>query len=266
MSEPILRWAGSKKRLLPILRRATPAKFKRYVEPFVGSAVNFLELPKHDAVLADLNSEIIHAYEMVRRFPKAVWQRTAALPKTQAQYYKLRSLHPDTLGRFDRAVRFIYLNRFCFNGVYRTNREGHFNVSRGKGHLFVPPLERFLEFSERLQQCELVCEDFEKVVGLAKRGDYAYLDPPYAERGKRDRGEYGIGTFRENDEKRLVEVLKCADERGVKILLSYTNSPVINRELAGWHFKHIQVQRNVAGFTGARNKVSEVLVSNYRWE
>lgn len=132
MAEPILRWAGSKKKLLSVLSSAAPSTFKRYVEPFVGSAVLFLELDPSKAVLSDINTGLIETYENIRAHPRAVWNRVSDMPLEESFYYDLRSQDADSLKTLDRAARFVYLNRFCFNGVYRTNRQGLFNVSRGK--------------------------------------------------------------------------------------------------------------------------------------
>lgn len=265
MTAPILRWAGSKKRLLPLLESATPEKFSRYIEPFVGSGVLFLKLNRSRAILGDINKDLIETYETVRDHYRAVWNRLDAMPESEDFYYELRAQSPHTLKAFDRAARFIYLNRYCFNGVYRTNRQGHFNVSRGKGHLYIPEYSVFKEFSARISNADLTCADFEVVVDRAGRGDFVYLDPPYAESGKRDRGEYGLGSFKEEDLYRLAGALLRADRRGAKILLSYTTSKVLRRELDGWKFFNVTVQRNVAGFASDRRVAEELLISNYEW-
>lgn len=265
MTEPILRWAGSKKKLVPLLSAATPRGFTRYVEPFVGSAVLFLKLGAKSALLGDMNVDLIDTYRTVRDHPRAVWNRVSSMGQEPAYYYALRSENPASLSVLDRAARFIYLNRFCFNGVYRTNRAGMFNVARGKGHLFVPGLNVFMEMAKALQRAELTCVDFESVVDRTVRGDFLYLDPPYALGGKRDRGEYGIGSFREPDESRLVDAIQKASKRGVKVLLSYTPSQNVTQRLDGWKVHDLSVARNVAGFAGSRRQAKEILVSNYDW-
>lgn len=263
MTEPLLRWAGSKKKLVPALLRAAPAEYDRYVEPFAGSAVLYLKLSDTPALLGDLNADLIDAYETVRSHHKRVWSRVAAMETTDDFYYQLRAVNPTSLGKLDRAARFIYLNRFCFNGVYRTNRDGQFNVSRGKGHLFVPPLEVFAAFARKLASATLHCGDFEGVLDQTGKGDFLYLDPPYSLDGKRDRGEYGPGAFRDVDERRLADSVLAASERGAKILLSYSPSRTLVRQLRGWKVSRISVVRNVAGFTSARRLADEILVSNY---
>lgn len=263
MAEPILRWAGSKKKLVPALLAMAPRKFNRYVEPFVGSAVLWLTVPERPAVLGDLNADLIETYKVVRRCPHAIWTRLTQMPTDESFYYELRGVNPEHLGIYDRVARFIYLNRFCFNGVYRTNREGRFNVARGQGHLYIPSEAVFAAFSERLRNTELLHGDFEHTVAQADRDDFVYLDPPYAEPGKRNRGEYGPGSFTELDLIRLVATLRRASDKGAKVLLSYTDSQVLREHLHDWNFQTVSVQRNVAGFARDRKKVTELLISNY---
>jgi len=263
---PILRWAGSKKKLLPHLRAAAPTSFRRYIEPFVGSGVLFLLLEPKSAILSDLNEHLIQAYEVVRSRPKKVWNLLMSWPATEEFYYSLRACEAESLDEFTRAARFIYLNRYCFNGVYRTNLDGNFNVSRGKGNLGIPEWPVFSAFADRLSAIKLKHCDFEKTVNRAGSNDFVYLDPPYAELGKRDRGEYGAGTFRSGDVTRLIESILRADERGAKILLSYSADQIDLRNLRGWHVHELTVMRNVSGFTGSRRHAHEVLISNYEWK
>ena len=129
---PFLRWAGSKRKLLSKLRPYWDrGSFQRYVEPFMGSACLFFELQPRRAILGDTNRPLVETFQAVARYPKAISQRLARLPRDEATYYKMRSLESDTLSYLDRAVRFVFLNRYCFNGIYRTNSRGEFNVPYG---------------------------------------------------------------------------------------------------------------------------------------
>lgn len=265
MADPILRWAGSKRKLLPLLTAATPARFSRYAEPFVGSAVLFLQLNSPDALLGDLNSDLIDTYLTIKEHPRAVWNRVIAMSHEPEFYYQLRSRKPEDLNPLERAARFVYLNRFCFNGVYRTNKQGNFNVPRGNGKLSIPTLQTFNHFSKSIRNAEIKCGDFEELVAKTKQGDFLYLDPPYALGEKRDRGEYGAGSFRENDELRLIKSIKKSSNRGVKVLLSYSPSPFVLESLNDWQIHRLSVTRSVAGFSGSRRTADEVLISNYKW-
>lgn len=115
--EPLLRWAGSKKKLLPVLLAAAPEHAERYIEPFAGSAVLFLRLGAGNAILGDLNESLIETYRIVQRFPRAVWERASMLGDTPDDYYAIRAVPREHLNAFERAAQFVYLNRYCFNGV-----------------------------------------------------------------------------------------------------------------------------------------------------
>lgn len=262
---PLLRWAGSKKKLLPTLRSASPAKFTTYIEPFVGSGVLFLLLQPKKAILSDLNPHLVQAYEAVRAFPEVIWDILMGWPDSEEFYYELRAADISALDENARAARFVYLNRYCFNGVYRTNLQGNFNVARGKGNLGIPDWDIFEAFAARIKNVVLSNCDFESTIDRAKRGDFLYLDPPYAEPGKRDRGEYGVGTFKQADISRLLKAMKRADKRGVSVLLSYSAHQIDIAELRDWHVHPLTVMRNVSGFTGSRRQAHEVLISNYQW-
>ena len=265
LGAPVLRWAGSKKKLLPILVAATPKNIGTYVEAFAGSAVLSLRTPATSRVLNDLNSDLVDAYRTLRQRPVKLWAHLASLPDDEETYYRIRAQDPTELNKFDRAARFIYLNRFCFNGVYRTNRKGQFNVSRGSGNLGIPSKSTFVQFARHIKTADLLSEDFEAAAGRASRGDFLYLDPPYALGGKRDRGEYGCASFKEVDEARLVETMLKGSKRGAKILLSYSPSESVIGALRDWSVTYLEVARNVAGFAGGRRRATEVLISNYSW-
>ncbi len=263
---PLLRWAGSKKKLLPVLLAAVPNNVERYIEPFAGSAVLFLRINTGKAILGDLNQSLIETYRIVQHYPRAVWERASKLGDSPDDYYAIRAIPRDSLNAFERAAQFVYLNRYCFNGVYRTNQAGQFNVSRGKGHLFMPELAAFKAFAKRLEAAKLQCSDFEEILSEAGQGDFVYLDPPYALGGKRDRGEYGCNAFREKDECRLIASLNDADRRGAKVLLSYTPTTTVLEGLKSWRRHDLTVTRNVAGFASARRSADEILLSNYDWK
>lgn len=265
VEQPILRWAGSKKKLLPILVQAVPNDFSRYIEAFAGSAVFFLKINPSHAIINDLNIDLIETYEIVRRLPRAIWEGVASLDTSPEFYYHLRSQNPVNLSKKERAIRFIYLNRFCFNGVYRTNMKGGFNVPRGSGDLTIPPYSVFQQFAKRLRSVELSHDDFECVLEKTGRGDFVYLDPPYALGKNGYVGAYGCNSFKERDEARLVNALMQADQRGAKILLSYSPSAYVQSSLQSWVIKSISVMRSVAGFSSSRRHANEVLISNYSW-
>jgi DNA adenine methylase len=263
---PILRWAGSKKRLLSqLLLAAQSVDMARYIEPFMGSGALFLKLNPQSAVLSDINPHLIAAYEGVRDFPEQVWSLVMSWPVEDAFYYQLRAVRNELLTDIEQAARFVYLNRYCFNGVYRTNLKGQFNVARGQGNLGIPSWPIFRDFAHRLNLTTLTQCDFEVSLALAGAGDLVYIDPPYLAEGKRDRGEYGAGVFGPADLGRLLRAMKAADERGAKILMSYTPCKRVLDALSDWHVHQLSVMRNVSSKTTGRAVAAEIIVSNYEW-
>src|SRR5216683_17251 len=180
-AQPLLRWAGSKRQIVPTLAQYWNDDFKRYVEPFAGSACLFFHLAPRTALLGDINSELLSTYRHVRIRHQEVSKLLRKMRKSEREYYRVRSLQPDLLSSAKRAARFIYLNRYCFNGLYRTNANGGFNVpygGRGSGSL--PSPEALQRASRLLKRATLINGDFEKVLDRVKPGDFVYMDPPFS--------------------------------------------------------------------------------------
>jgi DNA adenine methylase len=259
---PIFRWAGSKRKLLPILRANVSTSFKTYIEPFAGSACLFFDLEPTKAILGDFNAQLIQAYTVIARSPERVHAHACAYSSEPSEYYRIRAIDPTLLSPIKRASRFLYLNRFCFNGVYRTNKTGLFNVPRGRDTGGMPSLEAILAVAKVLQSAQLIPADFQKVLRRVKAGDFVYLDPPYAKADEKYSGEYGYGAFSSINFPSLLSELAGIDRKGATFLLSYRYSPQLRRELSGWHSSVVSVKRHVAGFTDHRTAVRELLVSN----
>lgn len=259
---PLLRWAGSKRKLIPHLDAYVPANARRYIEPFTGSACLFFHLRPAKAILGDVNRELIQAYRALRDEPMGVAEALSEMPATEKFYYQLRSQPPSSLNRVGKAARFIYLNRFCFNGVYRTNKAGEFNVPRGVRTGRMPTADRIMSAASTLRRAKLVAGDFEKCLGSVEPGDFVYLDPPYAKRGRPGYGEYGYDVFGEVDLQRLFDALRSIDRRGGTFLLSYSYSQQVRKLFSEWRCRTLLVRRHVAGFNEHRGQVREILVTN----
>jgi DNA adenine methylase len=186
------------------------------------------------------------------------------MPLTDDFYYALRNEDPKNLAQIDAAARFIYLNRNCFNGVYRTNRAGQFNVPKGSRVGDIPSEGHFMRCAIALRKATLLSGDFEMNLHLIKKGDFVYLDPPYAKEGSRHRGEYGYASFNTTDIARLNNYLAAIDSIGATFLLSYAMCKEIKPITRSWNTRSILVKRHVAGFSDKRALVREVLISNRR--
>lgn len=261
--KPVLRWAGSKRQILPKLTSLAPSFSGRYVEPFCGSAGLFLALNPTRALLGDVNAHLVSTYKTLQEQPEAVASILAGWSVDKDLYLELRALPVSDDLAFD-AAKFLYLNRYCFNGVYRENRQGKFNVPFGgyrTGPL--PSAEELCHFSARLRNTELYCGDFAKAVRASSADDFIYLDPPYYYGSSRNRGEYGWNAFSDSDVERLIEEVRSADKRGVRILISYNQAHNLRKALPGWHLTYAPVRRSVAGFSNSRKAVREYQLRNY---
>jgi DNA adenine methylase len=258
-----IRWAGSKRQIVNKLRRYWPGGSARYVEPFAGSACLFFELEPTRALLGDLNWELIAMLRAVKRDVNAVLNALLKLPKGKDAYYKLRRIDPKGLASVQIAARFLYLNRYCFNGLYRTNGAGQFNVPYGPPKKETPlDVDSIIRASRLLQNAQLVHADFEETVGRARRGDFVYLDPPYLVSSRRLFSEYFPDAFGGKDLKRLASVLSQLHSQGVGFVVTYADCREARRLLARWRPRRISVRRSIAGFAADRRASYELLATN----
>ena len=259
-----LRWAGSKKKCLPQLAHAFDQRDLVYIEPFAGSAALFFSLKPQRAVLADLNGHLINALRHVRDRPHDVHARLTRLRRTSRAYYtnrnRFNSLAPHGI---DSAVLFIYLNRNCFNGLWRTNQSGSFNVPYGGLEMgATPPVELFERCALALSRAALRHQDFRKTLSNVGEGAFIYADPPYFTASERTFVEYGRKSFGQEDLHDLISALKVAAHRGAQVVLTYNAAMPLDAIPKGWSRTQFDVTRNVGGFSGSRKKQSEVLYTN----
>jgi DNA adenine methylase len=283
MAIPFLRWAGGKRQLLPVLipiftyaqngMQDGPGE-RRFFEPFLGGGALFFSLcgeshsdnfSQIQFTLSDMNEELINCYLSVRDFPEQVIRRLKALQSdcSESEYYRVRSSTPRSpLGR---AARLIYLNRLCFNGLYRVNKNGNFNVPYG--HLKSPTVcnEKVLrECSRVLKFAELTTCDFETSVAGARFGDVAYFDPPYAPRSSTSNfASYFSSGFGPNDHKRLAQLTLSLTERGVRVVLSNSDTDFTRDCFSNLNLYTVTARRNIAASTAGRQPVTELIGTNF---
>jgi DNA adenine methylase len=260
---PIFRWAGSKRKVLPILAKYWNPHFSRYIEPFVGSAALFFRLQPQSAVLGDINLGLIEAYEVIRQRPDDVFAAVSKIPRSKHEYYRIRAQNVRQMGDFGRAVRFVYLNRYCFNGIFRTNLKGEFNVPYAHTKPgVIPPIENFRQSAQLLERAKLRCTDFGEILSSVRCGDFVYLDPPYAVESRRVFRQYDRKQFTKKDLSRLADHLQCIDRKGAAFVVSYAECKEARELLSHWKASRIRVRRNVAGFVSARRLANEIVVTN----
>lgn len=262
-AKPFLRWAGSKKKLLYQLEAFFQPHHRRYIEPFAGSAQLFFRSRTDEAILNDINKDLIDTYKQIKQKPITLYKELVKLPVGRENYYKIRSLDPLNLTAVEKAARFIYLNTFCFNGLYRTNNSGKFNVPYSPSSGKIIDLESLKKVSRRLKSVGLYNKDFEKLIwNVCQENDFVYLDPPYAIRNKDLKNQYGHDCFGIEDLTRLKNTLIEIDRRGASFVLSYAECEESNFLRENWNFKTVNTIRNISGFSIHRKKEKEVFISN----
>jgi DNA adenine methylase len=229
----------------------------------MGSACLFFELEPAVAVLSDINNDLIRTFLAVRDHPIAVSNRLSKIPKGKSSYYRVRKQRMSELDALDAAANFIFLNRYCFNGLYRTNLDGHFNVPFGASKTGKLPSRNALRFvSAQLKKCKISCGDFLKTLKATRLGDFVYLDPPFAVSNQRVFTQYDPSSFGLDDLERLANELEKMGNRGVKFVLSYADCPEAKRHFGDWRFRRVLTQRNIAGFSAARRRSPELIFTN----
>jgi len=261
-AKPFLRWAGSKRKQLFRLAQLWAPSHMRYVEPFAGSACLFFELAPPKAILGDNNSSLIEVYRVVRDEPDRLYDRLCRIRRDPDTYYRWRDKRPDRLDIETRAVRFIYLNRNCFNGIYRLNTNGEFNVPMGRRPGAYFTRSDLALCSSLLQKAQLLDRDFSRTLQCVRAGDFVYLDPPFALESRRVFRQYGLKSFSTSDIPRLAKSLTGIVRLGADFLVSYADCKEARGLAADWNSIRLPVRRNVAGFTGSRRLAYEWLISN----
>lgn len=265
VAKPFLRWAGSKRSVVKKLAQNTPPNFTRYFEPFVGSGALFFHLRPMEAVLSDLNWDVVNLFHQVKERPEELHGRLVKPIRDKQTYLEIREKFGTEEDKLDRAASMLFLNRNCFNGLYRTNKTGKFNVpyaAKGRGNY--PSLEDLLVSSRQLQNVRIIHGDFSTVIASEIReNDFVYLDPPYVKSEGRIFNEYVKGHFNHQDTHRLAVLLREIHSKGAFFLLSFIDDAIIEEIATEWGSEKYLVQKNISGFAASRRKSSEILVKNW---
>ena len=260
---PFLKWPGGKRWLALGHRHMFPKKFNRYVEPFLGSGSVFFALRPTKALLSDANEELITAYRAIRSRPTAVSNalKLHASLHNDSYYYEVRSMHPK--GIVERAARLIYLNRTCFNGIYRVNLDGVFNVPRGTKDTVVLPTDDFLALSRLLRGVQLENRDFESIIDQSGKSDLNFADPPYTVRHNTNGFiKYNEKLFSWADQERLAAALARASRRGAHIVATNANHVSIRELYARYKFSQQLVSRfsSISASSASRKQFEELVI------
>ena len=266
-AEPFVKWAGGKKRMLGAFDSLFPSHFGTYHEPFLGGGAVFLYLAHvgriQNSLLSDSNEELMHLYRVIRDDAEHLIAELAQYPYEKDFYYATRALNPQELAPVERAARMLYLNRTCFNGLYRVNRKGQFNVPIGRYERpTICNASNLRNVSALLQGVELQAWDFGAVLDVARPGDFVYLDPPYQPISAVQTSGSSQESFSDSQHGKLFEIFRVLDRRGCMVMLSTASTPLI-RQLYSRRYdvRSVQYPRNASRRTGRRQ--SELVIRNY---
>lgn len=270
--QPFLKWAGGKRQLLATIRPFIPQKFNCYFEPFIGGGAVFFDLQPAKAVINDANAELINLYKIIRDAPDKLLAEVAKHENTKDYFYRLREQDRDALtynrlGPIARAARILYLNKTCFNGLFRVNSQGYFNVPFGKyPNPNIAPRETIHAVSIYLNNPKITIKqgDFGAAVESARAGDFIYFDPPYDPLSDTSSFTgYHHDAFGKDAQARLAALFKELDQRGCKVMLSNSNTAFIRQLYEGYRVEEILATRRINAVGSGRGAISEVLVMNY---
>jgi DNA adenine methylase len=259
-----VKWAGGKQWLSSAASDlAPPGRYGRYYEPFLGGGSFFFSLQPKSASLSDKNGELITAYRAIRENPEGVINLLQTFPYQKGFYYRLRG----SAGKspVSIAARLIYLNRTCWNGLYRVNSKGEFNTPFGQySNPTICDPERIRAVARVLRRVEIRIADFAAAVARARGGDFVYFDPPYVTRDTQNSFlHYNSQLFSWSDQERLSSLSKSLATRGVHILVSNTDHPGVVRLYKGFYYYRVKRRSLIGGQTNSRGTVTEALFSSY---
>lgn len=260
---PVLKWAGGKQGIASRLVEYFPSDFDRYFEPFVGGGSVLFTLQPAQAVIGDANEWLIDTYKAIREDHVRVAEILDSLENTKEEYTRIRSIRPADLPLFRRAAHLIYLNKTCFRGLFRVNRQGRFNVPYGQYDRRYYDPGNLRAVAEVLRNVDIRPGDFELCLHDITNRDFVYLDPPYYKLGGySDFNRYTKDQFRANDQFRLAAFCRELDLRGVRWAVSNSNTGFIRELFESYHVTAIRNRREIN--LNSRNRdISELLITNY---
>lgn len=260
---PFLKWAGGKRWFVRQYDHLIPERFNRYIEPFLGSGAMFFHVRPERAVLGDSNRDLIDTYKGIKQYPGEVAKILRKHQRLHNDHYYYRMRDSASRSLAGAAARLIYLNRTCWNGLYRVNKEGQFNVPIGTKSSIVREEDDFAAVSRILRKAKLTYGDFEVVVNKTEEGDFLFVDPPYTVSHNQNAFiKYNEKLFSWKDQMRLAEALVRAKKRGVMILATNAcHKSVIKLYGSGFTQEKASRMSVIAGSNESRKQYKELVIS-----
>ena len=269
---PVVKWVGGKRQLLDELTPLFPKRFTAYCEPFVGGGAVLFRMQPRIAYVNDMNKELIQMYEVIRDHVDELIALLGEYPNEEAHFYRIRDWDRDKeqyerLSKVQRAARMIYLNKTCYNGLFRVNNAGEFNAPFGhykNPNIVNAPTLRAVSHYFQKAQITFSCVDYESVLSSLTKGTFVYLDPPYDPvSNTANFTGYTKGGFDRAEQIRLRQCCDDLNRRGIRFMLSNSATEFIQAQYAAYHITIVQAKRAVNSNAAKRGQVDEVLVRNY---
>jgi DNA adenine methylase len=271
-ANPFLKWAGGKTQLLEQYKKYLPCRFNKYIEPFLGGGALFFYLYNNDflneenrATLIDSNCELINCYQVVKdNVEELITTLSGSEYSNDAEtYYEIRAQSPTD--KVKRAARIIYLNKTCYNGLYRVNSKGTFNVPYGRyTNPKICDCDNLREVNKALTNTDIVCDDFRRAEFITGKDDFVYLDPPYQPLSKTSNfTNYTDKCFTDNEQIRLSRLFVSLDSKRCKVMLSNSDTPTIRFIYSKYRIETVVAKRAINCKATGRGKINELLILNY---
>lgn len=262
-ASPFLKWVGGKSQLLNELQKYIPESYNKYIEPFVGGGALFFNLSPETAIINDSNEELINAYKVVRDDVDELIDLLSAYSYEKDFYYAMRAKSPTGLSKIERAARIIYLNKTCFNGLYRVNKKNEFNVPMGRySNPRICDEEKLIAASKALQNTVIECADYKEVLTkYASRGDLVYIDPPYHPISNySDFKRYTKEFFYKEDQVILRDFIRELKTKGCFVIASNSHCDFILDLYKDFDVKVVSAKRYINKIAERRNSINEVII------
>jgi DNA adenine methylase len=273
--KPLLKWVGGKTQLITAITERIPKDYGRYHEPFLGGGALYFHLESVGASISDFNPRLIDFYMQVREYPEALFAEITdvkskfdllSLEEKAAEFYKLRDeFNRDRRPSTRSAALFLFLNKAGFNGLFRENREGNFNVPFGqKKSLSIPELAQFIEIAGLLQSAEITSGSYESVFERANEGDFVYFDPPYVPlEGSPSFTSYLSSGFGPQEQTQLAQMFSDLATRGVFVMASNSYTNTVRELYSDFNVQIVNARRNINSVGSKRGFVEEALITSY---
>lgn len=262
-ASPFLKWVGGKSQLLNELFKYIPNDYNKYIEPFVGGGALFFNLSPETAIINDSNEELINAYKIVRDDVDGLIELLRTYDYEKSFYYEMRAKSPNGLSKTERAARLIYLNKTCFNGLYRVNKKNEFNVPMGRySNPNICDEEKLTAASKALQNTVIECGDYKDVLTkYASKGDLVYIDPPYQPVSNfSDFKRYTKEFFYQEDQVKLRDFVGELKAKGCFVIASNSYCDFILELYKDFDIKVVSAKRYINKIAERRNNINEVII------